>query len=180
MISYCIGLTYLKTLFLYLKLKFNWASYIYIFANSGGLIQMTIVTVLGRSFSEYCSHIILFKLLLNTWSSESESRSVVSNSLWPHGLCSWNSPGQNTEVGSLSLLQGLFPTQGSNAGLPHCRYILYQLSHKESPRILERVAYPFSSGSSWPRKVPYLIETSHIWLLKKAVLNLLKHWENIS
>ena len=111
MISYCIGLTYLKTLFLYLKLKFNWASYIYIFANSGGLIQMTIVTVLGRSFSEYCSHIILFKLLLNTWSSESESRSVVSNSLWPHGLCSWNSPGQNTEVGSLSLLQWIFLTQ---------------------------------------------------------------------
>ena len=50
--------------------------------------------------------------------SESESRSVVSDSLWPHGLSSWNSPGQNTGVGSLSLLQGLFPTQGSNPGLP--------------------------------------------------------------
>ena len=44
--------------------------------------------------------------------SESESRSVVSDSLRPHGLCSpWNSPGQNTGVGSLSLLQGIFPTQ---------------------------------------------------------------------
>ena len=52
---------------------------------------------------------------------------------------------------SLSLLQGIFPTQGSNPGLPHCRQILYQLSHKGSPRILEWVAYPFSGKSSWPR-----------------------------
>ena len=58
--------------------------------------------------------------------------------------------GQNTGVGSLSLLQGIFPTQGSNPGLPHCRWIVYQLGHKGSPRILEWVAYPFSSGSSWP------------------------------
>ena len=84
-------------------------------------------------------------------SSESESQSVVSNSLWPHGLYPWNSPGQNTGVGSLSLLQGIFPTQGSNPGLPHCRQVLYQLSHKGSPRVLEWVAYPFSGGSSWPR-----------------------------
>ena len=47
----------------------------------------------------------------------------------------WNSPGQNTGVGSLCLLQGIFPTQGSNPGLPHCRRILYQLSHKGSPWI---------------------------------------------
>ena len=47
-----------------------------------------------------------------------------------------------------SLLQGIFPTQGSNPSLPHCRQIPYQLSHKGSPRILEWVAYPFSSGSS--------------------------------
>ena len=80
------------------------------------------------------------------------SCSVVSNSLQPHGLYSpWNSPGQNTGVGSLSLLQGIFPTQGSNPGLPHCRWILYQLSHKGSPGILEWVAYPFYSGSSWPQ-----------------------------
>ena len=78
--------------------------------------------------------------------SESESRSVVSNSLRSHGLYSpWNSPGQNTGVGSLSPLQGILPTQGSNPGLPHCRWILYQLSHKGSPRILEWVAYPFPS-----------------------------------
>ena len=72
--------------------------------------------------------------------------------LWPHGLYSpWISPGKNTGVGSLSLLQGIFPTQGLNKVLLHCRRIIYQLSHKGSPRILVWVAYPFSSGSSWPR-----------------------------
>ena len=83
-----------------------------------------------------------------TWESdESESRSV---SLWPHGLHSpWNSPGQNTGVGSCSLFQGIFPTQGSNQGLPHCRRILYQLSHLGSPRIVAWVTYPFSRWSSW-------------------------------
>ena len=54
-------------------------------------------------------------------------------------------------VGSLSLLQEIFPTQGSDPCLLHCGQILYQLSHKGSPRILEWVAYPFSSGSSRPR-----------------------------
>ena len=76
----------------------------------------------------------------------------LSNSLWPfwilrvkviqlcltlcdpHGLYSlWNSPGQNTILGSCSLLQGIFPTQGSNPGLLHCRWILHQLSHQGSP-----------------------------------------------
>ena len=76
----------------------------------------------------------------------------MSDPLQPHGLYSpWNSLGQNTGVGSLSLLQGIFPTQGLNPGLPRCRQILYQLSHKRSARILEWVAYPFSSRSSWPR-----------------------------
>ena len=60
--------------------------------------------------------------------------SVGSDSLRPHALYGqWNSPGQNTGVGSLSLLQGIFPTQGSNPGLPHCRRILYQLSYEGSP-----------------------------------------------
>ena len=57
---------------------------------------------------------------------------------------------KNIGVVSLSLLQWIFPTQGSNRGLLHCRWILYQLSHKGSPRILEWVAYPSSSGSSQP------------------------------
>ena len=57
----------------------------------------------------------------------------MSDSLWPHGLYSpWNSPGQNTRVGRHSLLQGNFPMQGLNPGLPHCRQILYQMSHQGS------------------------------------------------
>ena len=65
---------------------------------------------------------------------ESESCSVVSDSWRPCGLYSQcDSSGQNTEVGSLSLLQRIFPIQGSNPGLPHCRRILYQLSQKGSP-----------------------------------------------
>ena len=58
----------------------------------------------------------------------------------PMDYSPWNSPGQNTGVGSLSLLQEIFPTQGSNPGLLHCRRILYQLSHEGSPRILKWVA----------------------------------------
>ena len=66
--------------------------------------------------------------------SESESLSVMSDSLRPHGLYSpWNFPGQNTGVGSLFLLQGVFPTQKVNPDLQHCRWILYQLNHQGSP-----------------------------------------------
>ena len=76
----------------------------------------------------------------------------MSDSLQPHGLYSpWISLGQNTGVGSLSLLQGIFPTQGSNPGLPHCRRILYQLSHKESPNILEWVTFPSPEDLPNPR-----------------------------
>ena len=63
----------------------------------------------------------------------SESQSVVSHSCDPHGLYSpWNSPGQNTAVGSLSLLQRIFQTQESNWGFLCCRWILYQLSYQGS------------------------------------------------
>ena len=62
-----------------------------------------------------------------------------------HGLYSpCNSPGQNTGVGSFSLLQGIFPTQGSNPGLLHCRRILYQLNHKGSP--LSSYPHHYSNG----------------------------------
>ena len=86
--------------------------------------------------------------LLPKWKWKSLSCVQLCN---PYNCSPWNSPGQNTGVGSLSLLQEIFPTQGWNLGLPHYRWILYQLSHKGSPRILEWVAYPFSSGSSRPR-----------------------------
>ena len=85
------------------------------------------------------------------------SRSVVSDSLRPRRLqparllCPWDSPGRNTGVGCHALLQGIFLTQELNQDLLHCRQILYLLSHQGGPRILERVVYPFSRGSSQPR-----------------------------
>ena len=82
----------------------------------------------------YCWSLTWRILNITSLACESESCSVMSNSLRPLGLYSpWNSLGQNTGVGSLSFLQGIFPTQGSNSGLLHCRQILYQLSHKGSP-----------------------------------------------
>ena len=100
---------------------------------------------------------VSFSVNLSFFSYGSVSCSVVSDSFHAHRLqptrllCPWNSPGKNTGMGSHSLLQGIFPTQGSNPGLPHRRQILYQLSHKGSPKILEWIAYPFSRGSSQPR-----------------------------
>ena len=58
---------------------------------------------------------------------------------------------KNTRVGCHALLQGIFPTQGSNPCLLNCRWILYHLSYQGSPRILEWVAYPFCRGASQPR-----------------------------
>ena len=73
------------------------------------------------------------------------SFSVLSDSLWPHGLlalrllCPWDSPGENTGVGCHAFLQGIFPTQGSNLGLPHYRWILYQLSHQRSQSLVPSI-----------------------------------------
>ena len=81
-----------------------------------------------------------------------------NSSLWPHGLYSpWNSPGQNTGVGSLSLLQRIFPTQGTNPGLPHCRWILYQ------PRqhIKKHRHYFANKG---PSSQSYSFSSSHVWI----------------
>ena len=81
-----------------------------------------------------------FPLLSESDQMKSESHSVLSDFLWLHELYSpWNSPGQNTGVGSWSLLQGIFSTQGSNPGLLHCRRILYQLNHQGSPCEWKRV-----------------------------------------
>ena len=88
----------------------------------------------------------------------SERCSVMSNSLLPHGQYSpWNSPGQNTGVGSLSLLHGIFPTQGLNPGLPHCRQILHQLSHKG------KVNLAFNDDDEKSSKIP---DSGFFWNLK--------------
>ena len=96
---------------------------------------------------------------LQMWMKKwNESRSVVSDSLRPHGLNSpRNCPGQNTGVGSRSLLQGIFPTQGSNKGLPHCRWILYQLSHQGSPNV---------NGGSQKLSCRCCLPPTAQWLLK--------------
>ena len=65
------------------------------------------------------------------------------------------------------IFQGIFPTQGLNPDLLHCRQIVYHLSHKGSPRMLEWVAYPFSSGSSWPRNRTR-VSCIAIWAVREA------------
>ena len=101
---------------------------------------------------------------------KNEGCSVVSDSLRPHGLYSpWNSPGQNIGVCILSLVQGIFLTQGSNPGLLHCRQILYQLSHKGCPPTLLLFFYcngslicpPWSYGCRW---TDYIIFMSICWM----------------
>ena len=80
------------------------------------------------------------------------SRSVMSDSLQPHGLkparllCPWNFPGKNTGVGGASLLQGIFPTQGWNPGRLHCRRTLHHLSHQGSPFFLLHITKDHSAG----------------------------------
>ena len=89
-----------------------------------------------------------------------------------------NFPGQNTGVGSRSLLQGIFPTQGSNPGLPHFRWILYQLSHQGSQRILEWVVYPFSNRSARPRNWTGISVVGRFftsWATREAQLQETKH-----
>ena len=53
----------------------------------------------------------------------------------------WNSPGQNTGVGSLFLLQGIFPTQGTNPGLPHCRWIFTSWATRDNTRYISFTYY---------------------------------------
>ena len=93
----------------------------------------------GRQFHDSVSAFgVLLAIFGILWLTESESCSVVSDSLQCHGLYSpWNSSDRNSGVGSLSLLQGIFPTQRWNSALPHCRWILYQLNHRGSPWLME-------------------------------------------
>ena len=85
------------------------------------------------------------------------SHSVMSDSLQPHqqrslvGYSSWRFSRQEYWSGLPCPPPRIFPTQGLNPGLPHCRWILYHLSHLRSPRTLERIAYPFSRGTSQPK-----------------------------
>ena len=87
--------------------------------------------------------------------SESVSCSVISNSLRPHGL-SMEFSGKNTGVGSNSLLQGIFPTQGSNPGLLHWR-ILYHLSYQGNliirfPPNWKQIIVHYLVSADWKQK----------------------------
>ena len=100
--------------------------------------------IITQTFSNFCSipcnnqdqhHVIMYHVLTNHYVKYKYKMKVAQScpTLCNAMDCSpWNSPGQNSEVGSLSLLQGIFPTQELNPGLPHCRQILYQLSHQGS------------------------------------------------
>ena len=91
--------------------------------------------------------ILLNPLVEEKVHSERKSCSVMSDSLQPHGLqptrllCPWDFPGKNTGVGCHFLFQGIFPTQGSNPGLPCCRQTLYHLSHQGSPKLYLIILY---------------------------------------
>ena len=99
-----------------------------------------------RAPSETCPFLLAYAHI----TGELESRAVVSNSLRMQSV-EFSRP-EHWGNCSVSRLQGIFPTQGSNLGLPHCGRVLYHLSHKgEVPRILEWVAYPFCSNSSRSR-----------------------------
>ena len=91
-----------------------------------------IVQVYLRAWLDYNGESRILGIVL-TMNNNEESRLVMSDSLLPHGRQNpWNYPDQKTGVGSLSLLQRIFQTQGWYPGLLHYRQILYQLSHKET------------------------------------------------
>ena len=97
----------------------------------GFIIKKTVRSPLGQ-----CGTKCALQSLRFIWKPVKNADSQIFQSplLHSHGLYRpWNSPGQNTRVGSLSLLQGIFPTQESNQGLLHCRRVLYQLSYQGSP-----------------------------------------------
>ena len=114
-----------------------------------------------------CLKISISRAIQKAIETETESRSVLSYSLRPHGLQParlldpWNSPGQNTGVGSHSILQGIFPAQGLNPGLLHCWWILYCLSHREALKTMEPVTQSHVTYSQF----------SHLFLVGENWLN---------
>ena len=107
-----------------------------------------------------------------------QSRSVVSDSLQPCGLLParllrpWDSPGKNNGVGSHSLLQGIFPVQGSNSGLSHCRQILYHQNHHGSPPLLTTLLTRNTVSSMKMCKEPQLWGLHLLTLLSKTLVQL--------
>ena len=113
--------------------QYSWASLVAQLVKNPPAMRETWVRSLGWEDPLLLNHFSRVQLCATPW--------IV------HGILQ----ARNTGVGSCSLLPEIFPTLGSNLGLPHCRQILSQLNHQGSPRILVWVAYPFSRGSSRPR-----------------------------
>ena len=134
-----------------------------------------------------CSHELKDSCSLeeNLWQTFSVSRSVVAASLRPHGLqptrllCPWDFPGQDTGVGCYFLLQGIFPTQGSNLGLLHCSRLFYWLSYKGSLQVTNLDSIIKRRDITMPTKVHKVKTTVFLavmyryenWTIKKA-----DHW----
>ena len=115
---------------------------------SGGLPSMgSQATFTHYSLSHMLSHFSHVQLFVISWTVARQAPLFTKFSRPEY----WKWVARILEVGSCSLLQGIFPTQGSNPGLTHHRQTLYHVSYQGSPRILEWVAYPFSRGSSRPR-----------------------------
>ena len=133
-----------------------------VFKTSVLLLSYMIGTLhMGKKFNAKEEFIIIqtYKFCKAPYNCAVLSCSVVSDSLRPYGLqsarllCPWDSPGKKTGVGCHALFQGIFPTQGSNPGLLHCRWILYCLNHQGSPPYhasskLEDLSH-FDFGGSW-------------------------------
>ena len=99
----------------------------------GGDVSVHKKNALDKCTGQSCILKVSVSKLELHWKRENETCSVVSYSLPRNGLYRpWSSPGQNTGVGSLSLVQGIFLTQEFNQGLLHCRQILYQMNYDGS------------------------------------------------
>ena len=142
---------------------FSLSHFPYIFAEvfrkfSWCCLPAFLLNLLCQSFIIFNSSFSIFLSFPYKWKLFSHVR------LWPHGLqptrflCPWNSPGKNTGVGCHALLHGIFPTQGSNPGLPRCRWILYHPRHHNILLLFVFVKILMkSSPSCLPRSTAYFL-----------------------
>ena len=119
----------------------------------------------GKTLFEYLS------ILLKNWKWKLLGRVRLFATPWTI-YSPWNSPGQNSGLGSLSLLQGIFPTQGLNPGLPHCGRILYQLSHFTKRYIIYSI-YSYN-------QLIHMNNSSTLRILGKYIHNFLQNYLKIN
>ena len=173
------------------RVRHGWATELNWIEQWNGLLDTQLQRCLGKNSLWIWVTVIqcnvYFESMTMKW-SEVKVTQLCLTLCDPMYYCPWNSPGQNTGVGSLSLLPEIFRTQGSNPGLPHCRWFLYQLSHKGSSEILEWVTHPFFWESfqtrNWTRVsciagrffTNWDIREIHQWPYIMLFLPLPEHW----